>query len=173
MTINEMDARLISQAEQITTLTDGALISVAEGEGQPQKNISFASLVNAINGKDSEIATANTVEYVRGFDANGNPIMINKSDLASIVAGLMGFENALTLNTQIATGDANNLGHGIYFYNQNIESLENRPGGNFGFIICIVNSTMKLQIGGWGGGSSALRCRNWYAGGGWSEWRDL
>jgi hypothetical protein len=86
-----LDAKMISQAELVSALTDNSLISVSEGEGQPQKNISFPNLVAEIQGEDSKIATASTMEYVRGLDANGNPIMINKSDLASVVAGLMGY----------------------------------------------------------------------------------
>lgn len=39
---------------------------------------------------ENELPKKSTVEYVRGLDANGNPILINKSDLASVVGGLIG-----------------------------------------------------------------------------------
>ena len=89
------------------------------------------------------------------------------------VAALMGFSKTLRFVGDITTGNANELGSGIYFYNVNLGSLTNNPGGNFGFIICIANTTMKLQIGGWAGGDSGLKCRNWYSGGTWSAWRDI
>ena len=38
---------------------------------------------------ENELPKKSTVEYVRGLDANGNPILINKSDLASVVGGLL------------------------------------------------------------------------------------
>ena len=95
------------------------------------------------------------------------------NELSTGVAGLIGFSQTLRFVGDITTGNANELGSGIYFYDVNIGSLTNNPGGNFGFIICIANTTMKLQIGGWGGGDSGLKCRNWYSGGIWSTWRDL
>ena len=89
------------------------------------------------------------------------------------VAALMGFSKTLRFVGDITTGNANELGSGIYFYNVNIGTLTNNPGGNFGFIICVANTTMKLQIGGWAGGDSGLKCRNWFSGGTWSAWRAI
>lgn len=39
---------------------------------------------------ENELPKKSTFEYVRGLDANGNPILINKSDHASVVGGLIG-----------------------------------------------------------------------------------
>lgn len=53
---------------------------------------------------ENELPKKSTVEYVRGLDANGNPILINKSDLASVVGGLMAHSivNKTYTNTQSA-----------------------------------------------------------------------
>ena len=56
MAINEMDARLISQAEQISELSETDLVSVSRGEGQPSLNIKFGDLVKAVA---AVIGTAN------------------------------------------------------------------------------------------------------------------
>lgn len=48
MATNEMDAKLISQAEVVTTLESGSLIPVSAGEGQPQKNVTYSTLESLV-----------------------------------------------------------------------------------------------------------------------------
>lgn len=48
MATNEMDAKLISQAEVVTTLESGSLIPVSAGEGQPQKNVAYSTLESQV-----------------------------------------------------------------------------------------------------------------------------
>lgn len=122
-----LDAKMISQAEQVSALTDNSLISVSEGEGQPQKNISFPNLVAEIQGEDSKIATASTMEYVRGLDANGNPIMINKSDLASVVAELeVGIRFRGIVSDSMGTSNLNNVTTpGLYYVHDGVENVPN------------------------------------------------
>lgn len=68
------------------------------------------------------------------------------------------------------SGNFNDAETGIYYYtSQN----GNSPGGNYGLLISLYFNGTKLQIAGWAGGDSGLKCRNWYLGGIWSTWRDL
>lgn len=61
---------------------------------------------------ENELPKKSTVEYVRGLDANGNPILINKSDLASVVGelarniifGRFGIKSNIDANTLTETG---------------------------------------------------------------------
>ena len=135
-----LDAKMISQAEQVSALTDNSLISVSEGEGQPQKNISFPNLVAEIQGEDSKIATASTMEYVRGLDANGNPIMINKSDLASVVAGQMRF---VKFSTSPKSNNANEIYTPLIFLNMNLMSNVPTP---YGTLFCFGSETHAVQF---------------------------
>ena len=68
------------------------------------------------------------------------------------------------------SGSFNDAGTGIYYYTS---ANQNGPGGNYGFLISIYYNGTKLQIAGWAGGDSGLKCRNWYLGGIWSDWRAL
>ena len=64
----------------------------------------------------------------------------------------MGFSKTLRFVGDITMGNANELGSGIYFYNVNIGSLTNNPGGNFGFIICVAKhyyETSDWRLGRW------------------------
>ena len=54
MATSEMDAKLISQADVMTSISDGTLISVSEGAGQPQKNLPYPTLQSKVMEKVSE-----------------------------------------------------------------------------------------------------------------------
>lgn len=49
--------------------------------------------------KESALSTANDCAYVRALDSNGNSIRISKSDLASVVGGLL--SNAIPKSVDI------------------------------------------------------------------------
>lgn len=54
MTTSEMDAKLISQADVMTSISDGTLISASEGAGQPQKNLPYSTLQSKVMEKVDE-----------------------------------------------------------------------------------------------------------------------
>lgn len=90
MAINEMDARLISQGAETTAIGSNALVSVAEGAGQPQKNIqlgNFAdSMAKAVPQKTKDQVSI-TGLYAKTTD--GKMVELTSESVASVVAGQM------------------------------------------------------------------------------------
>lgn len=54
MATNEMDAKLISQADVVTTVADDTMFSVSSGSGQPQKNVAYSTLESKLMDKVSD-----------------------------------------------------------------------------------------------------------------------
>ena len=90
MALNEMDARLISQGAETTAIGSSALVSVAEGAGQPQMNIqlgNFAdSMAKAVPQKTKDQVSI-TGLYAKTTD--GKMVELTSESVASVVAGLI------------------------------------------------------------------------------------
>ena len=185
MVLNEMDARLISQGSETTAIGSSALVSVSDGEGQPQKNITLGNFADSMGAAVPQQQNAGQVGitglYAR--TSEGKMVELTKESVASVMGNLLyGADNASGLASVVAelmqplaikgqlSGSFNDAGTGIYYYTS---ANQNGPGGNYGFLISIYYNGTKLQIAGWAGGDSGLKCRNWYLGGIWSDWRAL
>lgn len=116
-----------------------------------------------------ELASASPFDYFLGAKEVDGKWVFKKmapTEVATVVAELM---QPLAIKGQLS-GSFNDAGTGIYYYTS---ANQNGPGGNYGFLISIYYNGTKLQIAGWAGGDSGLKCRNWYLGGIWSDWRAL
>ena len=100
-----MDARLISQGAETTAIGSEALVSVAEGAGQPQKNIqlgNFAdSMAKAVPQKTKDQVSI-TGLYAKTTD--GKMVELTSESVASVVAGLYNYGIGNDVNSLTNTG---------------------------------------------------------------------
>ena len=54
--------------------------------------------------KENELTKANNFDYVRALDSNGNSIKISKSDLVSVLEGLIGTVNESRDGLMLSSG---------------------------------------------------------------------
>ena len=126
---------------------------------------------------ENELPKKSTVEYVRGLDANGNPILINKSDLASVVGGLIGTANDKQNGLQskdgfffrgnINAGDSIDtcVKAGWYYINNN----NSVPGVSYGQLV-VYNTGDCIRQTAFDEFSSLTKTRNKSSSGAWSQW---
>ena len=62
--------------------------------------------------KENELTKANNFEYVRALDSNGNSIQISKSDLVSVLGGLL----PLATSTNKGLMSSNDKNSGLWMY---------------------------------------------------------
>lgn len=103
MATSDLDAKLISQGTQVTSVDGAALVPVATAEGQPQNNITVEGLADSMGAQAAESVNITSlwgqteegkmVRITNQSAANiiGNLLYgaTNKNDLATVVAGIM------------------------------------------------------------------------------------
>ena len=78
--------------------------------------------------KENELTKANNFEYVRALDSNGNSIQISKSDLVSVLEGLMSSMGLFPYNkTVLLTTDFNSINKSGWQMITNAQEMLNRP----------------------------------------------
>lgn len=83
--------------------------------------------------KDAErsLAKASDSEFIRGFDKNGNSILINKSDLADVLGKLMREKKIFTFSDRERVKDLD-LATSTGFYTVTGDSI-NVPSGTYSY----------------------------------------
>lgn len=135
---------------------------------------------------ENQLPQKNDAKWVRALDASGNPILISKEDLASVVGELIGtaspekdglmstisFMNRGKATIQINCNDLKLSGlYPVYCYGENISS-KNYPF-ELGHII-VFNDKVGGSITQLGVSSSgAVLVRHSWGGVNWSQWRQL
>ena len=108
-----MDARLISQGAETTAIGSSALVSVAEGAGQPQKNIklgNFAdSMAQAVPQKTKDQVSI-TGLYAKTTD--GKMVELTSESVASVVAELANVNFGYNTFVDLVSGVIGMLGRG-------------------------------------------------------------
>ena len=87
---------------------------------------------------ENQLPQKSDAKWVRALDASGNPILISKEDLASVVGGLIG-ANFIERNDII---DANTEFTGYC----RLYSGKNAPGGGQGILISIFTGSCTAQF---------------------------
>lgn len=105
MALNEMDARLISQGSETTAIGSSALVSVSDGEGQPQKNITLGNFADSMGAAVPQQQNAGQVGitglYAR--TSEGKMVELTKESVASVMGNLLyGADNASSLASVVA-----------------------------------------------------------------------
>ena len=119
--------------------------------------------------KLNEVTKVTDMAYVPVIMADGSIGQIAKSDLASVVAGIL---KPLVVYPNKSISDANDATTGIYNYDFNY-TISN-TGGNIGTLISIqsIDSRYIMQLNVFYGEGSDLYFRRKYNGQ-WSEWKAL
>lgn len=103
MATSDLDAKLISQGTQVSSVDGAALVPVATAEGQPQKNITLEGLADSMGAQAAESVNITSLwgqteegKMVRITNQSAANIIgtllygaTNKNDLATVVAGIM------------------------------------------------------------------------------------
>lgn len=119
---NEMDARLISQAEQVTSAEGTALVPISTEAGQPQKNISLADMAGSMGAQASEVADIKTLW---GQTSDGQMVQINKASIASVLGNLL---YGADTKEELASVVAERIGYATASKNGLLASEEYRRG---------------------------------------------
>ena len=95
---------------------------------------------------ENELPKKSTFEYVRGLDANGNPILINKSDHASVVGGLLSSQKLYPFMDRGSVSDFNQATDAGTYKVSNVTS--NLPTGayNYGVLHVGVATNFVSQL---------------------------
>ena len=98
---------------------------------------------------ENQLPQKNDAKWVRALDASGNPILISKEDLASVVGGLIGIDNDwIRARGYISAGqDLNELIiPGVYTYYLEIGAILNGPSIERMVLLVFKSSMHILQI---------------------------
>lgn len=119
---------------------------------------------------ENQLPQKSDAKWVRALDASGNPILISKEDLASVVGGLLYNSGEYPFQNRTFLSDFNNAqDSGIYLLG-NVGSYKNSPGFNYGLMVvfasyyilqmCIDSSatTIKVRV---------------YVDKNWSNWKSI
>ena len=97
--------------------------------------------------KDAErsLAKVSDSEYIRGFDKNGNSILINKSDLADVLGGLMREKKIFTFSDRGLANDLD-LATSTGFYTVTGDSIS-VPSGTYNYgSLLVYGSLFHIQV---------------------------
>lgn len=84
---------------------------------------------------ENQLPQKSDAKWVRALDASGNPILISKEDLASVVGGLLYNSGEYPFQDRTFLSDFNNAqDSGIYLLG-NVGSYKNSPGFNYGLMV--------------------------------------
>lgn len=189
MTTSDLDAKLISQGTQVSSVDGAALVPVATAEGQPQNNITVEGLADSMGAQAAESVN---ITSLWGQTEDGKMVRItnqsvaniignllyestNKNDLASVVAEVM---TSSTLFPFMAKGvisdetsiDSTQIKSGFYQI-QGLNSTSYCPV-QYGLLIVYSYSLMRVQIAIAHKGASVYSRSNWNSEG-WSDWRRM
>lgn len=121
--ISEQVLQTIAMRNQATTLEHPALMSAA------------STLAAGNDAYENELTEQTDLKWARALDASGNPILISKESLASVVGGLMKDKGLYPyMNRGEYKGNILDISKsGYYMYST---PLENKPNGfsSYGFI---------------------------------------
>lgn len=136
MATSDLDAKLISQGAQVTSVDGAALVPVATAEGQPQQNITVSDLADSMGAQAAESVN---ITSLWGQTEDGKMVRITNqsaaniigsllygattaSDLASVVAGSIEKQNTtsvvLPANTIVNTGITTSGIYRVWFNNE-------------------------------------------------------
>lgn len=94
---------------------------------------------------ENQLPQKSDAKWVRALDASGNPILISKEDLASVVGGLLYNSGEYPFQNRTFLSDFNNAqDSGIYLLG-NVGSYKNSPGFNYGLMV-VFTSYYILQM---------------------------
>lgn len=137
MATSSLDAKMISQGDLIVSVTDTTLISVSEGESQPQKNITFSNFANAVanaiaeekfnnafSGDLNELKTDG--QYYINYDAVGAVTNIPSDIVANEIKAIVKVELAVNASNHASyiNQELTDVNTG-FTYTRNNNSLEN------------------------------------------------
>lgn len=105
---------------------------------------------------ENQLPQKSDAKWVRALDASGNPILISKEDLASVVGGLLYNSGEYPFQARTFLSDFNNAqDSGIYLLG-NVGSYKNSPGFNYGLMVvfasyyilqmCIDSSATTIKV---------------------------
>lgn len=105
---------------------------------------------------ENQLPQKSDAKWVRALDASGNPILISKEDLASVVGGLLYNSGEYPFQNRTFLSDFNNAqDSGIYLLG-NVGSYKNSPGFNYGLMVvfasyyilqmCIDSSATTIKV---------------------------
>ena len=119
--------------------------------------------------KLSEVTKVTDMAYVPVILSDGSVGQIAKADLATVVAGIMGFNNTVLKSINLEGRDANNINYTGYYINGN--TMSNVPA-NYGtfFSFRVPGMTVQLYVA--ADSTSSFFVRN-YSASAWQPWKQL
>ena len=124
---------------------------------------------------ENQLPQKNDAKWVRALDASGNPILISKEDLASVVGGLLGINNTWHRYMGAVDKSFDEIKNsGTYSINKTTfpSIAEYPPSIIYGILVVFKAESWILQIASSiENANTYLRCSNEY--GRWTDWRLL
>lgn len=108
--------------------------------------LSEASTLAATDTYEDQLPQQTDLKWARGLDANGNPILISKESLASVVGGLL---SSLKLYPFMFRGDCNDFNDATEngYYQVSSSSTPNLPKGAYGYgTLVVTGSEFQIQL---------------------------
>lgn len=135
--ISEQVLQTIAMRNQATTLEQPALMSAA------------STLAAGNDAYENELPEQTDLKWARALDASGNPILISKESLASVVGGLLETDKTLKSSYNINNSvDLKTLGAGIYSYFADASIPSDMPSGSSSGVLVVFkpNGYTRTQI---------------------------
>ena len=135
--ISEQVLQKISMRNQATTLEQPVLMSAA------------STLAAGNDAYENELSEQTDLKWARALDASGNPILISKESLASVVGGLLrNKEFALSIGSLWDYGKSGDLNGstdtGLYV--GEFEKTDNIPARDTLLVVVFANDNYAIQI---------------------------
>ena len=93
---------------------------------------------------ENELPKKSTVKWLRGLDENGNPVLIDISDNATVVGGLLNIGTALLYKGPVNNSDFNSITQNGYYFIQS--GNVNGPSADWGYLTVFNFDNQIIQI---------------------------
>ena len=84
---------------------------------------------------ENQLPQKNDAKWVRALDASGNPILISKEDLASVVGELLYDTGDYPFQARTFSSDFNNAQDSGMYILADVKSYKNSPGFSYGLMV--------------------------------------